>query len=187
MITIRAIRELLSMAGEPGSYRLKSEWINALDKYLDRYKYAPRYLRGLTPDEKRQKKYDIRFYILNEKQTGRPYYQPVSTDVGKTQKKSQYTKTWYKYFPNTHSLAQKSKVSGVPLDILSRIDQKGRAAWRGGQHRPGAGQAQWGIARVNSFLTCGKTYHTADRVLAEETHRRSPKAQKHFRKMCSRK
>jgi len=30
--------------------------------------------------------------------------------------------------------------------------RRGMAAWKSG-HRPGAGQEQWGYARVNSFLT----------------------------------
>jgi hypothetical protein len=35
------------------------------------------------------------------------------------------------------------------------------AAWKGG-HRPGATPQQWALARVNSFLTGGKTRTTAD-------------------------
>jgi hypothetical protein len=42
------------------------------------------------------------------------------------------------------------------------------AAWRSG-HRPGAGEEQWGYARVNSFLTKGKgTWGKADKDLADE-------------------
>lgn len=185
-LTVAKIRELLSLAGYTGLSRLrnKSELVNVLDHYLNGYKYAPRYLRGLSPEEKREKKFDIRYYILTERKTGKPHYEPIQTDRDRQVKVSRYTAQWYKHFPNAHSLAQKSEVSGVPVDILHRIDSKGRAAWRGGQHRPGAGQAQWGIARVNSFLTCGKTYHTADRVLATEATRRSGKARRHFAKMC---
>lgn len=181
------IQELLKYAGYTGlSRKSKREILPILDSYLNRYKYAPRYLRGLTPEEKRSKKFDIRYYIMKERYTSSAHYEPVKTDVGKTTKTSQYTKKWYENFPEAKSLPQKSEVSGVPLDILQRVDNKGRAAWRGGQHRPGAGQAMWGVARVNSFLTCGKTYHTADRVLAEEARQRSPKAKRHFKKMCER-
>jgi len=35
------------------------------------------------------------------------------------------------------------------------------AAWRG-SHRPGTTPQQWGMARVNSYIAKGKTYHTAD-------------------------
>lgn len=185
-LTIAKIRELLSLAGYTGlsCLRKKSDWLTVLDQYLNRYKYAPRYVRGLTLEEKREKQFDIRYYILTERKTGKPHYEPVQTDKDRQGKVSRYTNEWYKHFPNAHSLPEKSEVSGVSLDILNRIDSKGRAAWRGGQHRPGAGQAQWGIARVNSFLTCGKTFHTADRVLAVEAARRSGKARRHFAKMC---
>jgi hypothetical protein len=37
--------------------------------------------------------------------------------------------------------------------------KRGMAAWKTG-HRPGANQEQWGYARVNSFLTGGKTIGT---------------------------
>jgi hypothetical protein len=46
--------------------------------------------------------------------------------------------------------------------------RRGMAAWKSG-HRPGAGQQQWGYARVNSFLTKGKgTWGKADKDLAKE-------------------
>jgi hypothetical protein len=41
------------------------------------------------------------------------------------------------------------------------------AALRTG-HRPGASQAAWGMARVHSFVTKGKTYRTADKDLAKK-------------------
>jgi ribosomal protein S14 len=41
------------------------------------------------------------------------------------------------------------------------------AAWRTG-HRPGTTPQQWGMARVNSYITKGKTYHTADKDLHED-------------------
>ena len=186
MPTIARIRQLLKWAGiKVSSSANKDTLLKHLDTYLNRYKYAPRYLRGLSCEEKRDKKFDIRYYILQERNQSRTYYEPVSTDRGKRTKTSQYTVKWYKHFPDAHTLTEKSRASGVPLDILQTVDRKGRAAWRGGQHRPGAGQAMWGIARVNSFLTCGKTYRTADNVLAKEARRRSPKAKTHFRKMCA--
>lgn len=65
-------------------------------------------------------------------------------------------------------LKNKSKDSGVPLGILRAVMRRGMAAWKSG-HRPGAGQEQWGYARVNSFLTKGKgTWGKADRDLAKE-------------------
>jgi len=49
-------------------------------------------------------------------------------------------------------LKKKSEQTGVSLPLLRLVMRRGMAAWKSG-HRPGAGQEQWGYARVNSFLT----------------------------------
>ena len=49
-------------------------------------------------------------------------------------------------------LKNKSEKTGVSLPLLRLVMRRGMAAWKSG-HRPGAGQEQWGYARVNSFLT----------------------------------
>jgi hypothetical protein len=49
-------------------------------------------------------------------------------------------------------LKNKSEDTGVPIGYLRIVMRRGMAAWKTG-HRPGAGQEQWGYARVNSFLT----------------------------------
>lgn len=65
-------------------------------------------------------------------------------------------------------LAAKAKKSGVPLSILKKVYARGVAAWNTG-HRPGTTPQQWGMARVNSYITKGKgTYHGADKDLREE-------------------
>src|SRR6056300_1037368 len=58
-------------------------------------------------------------------------------------------------------LENKSEKSGVPYGILKKVYDRGMAAWKGG-HRPGTTPQQWAFARVNSFLTGGKTRTTAD-------------------------
>jgi hypothetical protein len=50
------------------------------------------------------------------------------------------------------ALKKKKKETGVPLPLLRIVMRRGMAAWKSG-HRPGAGQEQWGYARINSFLT----------------------------------
>lgn len=68
-------------------------------------------------------------------------------------------------FPLTESadaaLKKKAEKSGIPVGILKQVYNRGMAAWRTG-HRPGATQQQWAFARVNSFITGGKTRTTAD-------------------------
>ena len=50
------------------------------------------------------------------------------------------------------ALKKKSEETSVPISLLRIVMRRGMAAWKSG-HRPGAGQEQWGYARVNSFLT----------------------------------
>jgi len=65
-------------------------------------------------------------------------------------------------------LAAKARKSGVSLGTLQKVYRRGVAAWNSG-HRPGTTPQQWGMARVNSYITKGKgTYHGADKDLREE-------------------
>lgn len=177
-----------------------------VSKYLKKYTYAPRYLRGLSPSEKFDKMFEIRHYKLKErygKVSKNNKYKPSIVDKkyssynskrskkGKKSKRSKknskkisrYTKDWNKkYGEKSISLSAKSKISGVPLSILKKVYNKGLAAWRGGSHRPGASQHQWGVSRVNSFLTCGKTWYFPDHKLAQEAMKKSPKARKFWSK-----
>lgn len=182
-ITLEQMKEFCKLASLKCSGN-KSEVKDRINEYLDEYKYAPRYLRGLSDEEKFQRKFEIRYYILLERKTGKKMYSPVKTDVKyeKNKKVSKYTQEWNKLHENSKTLEKKSKISGVPIDILKKVDQKGKAAWRGGQHRPGATQAQWGIARVNSFLLCGKTFYYPDHNLAKESMKRSPKSKDYWKK-----
>lgn len=72
-------------------------------------------------------------------------------------------------------LAKKSKASGISLSTLRKVYNRGMAAWRTG-HRPGTTPQQWGMARVNSYITKGKgTYHGADKDLREASLPEVPK------------
>lgn len=73
------------------------------------------------------------------------------------------------------ALAKKAKASGISLGTLKKVYARGVAAWRTG-HRPGTTPQQWGMARVNSYITKGKgTYHGADKDLRESKLPEVPK------------
>jgi len=64
------------------------------------------------------------------------------------------------------ALKKKADKSGMPLGILRQVFNRGVAAWKSG-HRPGTTAVQWGLARVNSFVTKSKgTWGKADKDLA---------------------
>lgn len=62
------------------------------------------------------------------------------------------------------ALKNKSDKSGFPLGILRQVFKRGKAAWKTG-HVPGTNPNQWGMARVNSFITGGKTTKMHDKAL----------------------
>jgi hypothetical protein len=64
------------------------------------------------------------------------------------------------------ALKKKADKSGMPLGILRQVFDRGVAAWKTG-HRPGTNAVQWGLARVNSFVTKSSgTWGKADKDLA---------------------
>jgi len=106
-------------------------------------------------------------------------YEPAPGDKEAKTKESKYTKAYRAKFGEESmleeididesaaaGLAKKAKESGVSLGTLQKVYRRGVAAWRTG-HRPGTTPQQWGMARVNSYITKGKTYHTADKDLRE--------------------
>lgn len=66
------------------------------------------------------------------------------------------------------SVRKKAEQTGISYSILKQVFDRGVAAWKSG-HRPGTTPAQWGLARVNSFATGGKTRTTADADLWAKT------------------
>ena len=98
-------------------------------------------------------------------------YKPAPGDARAKTKPSKYTNKMKKKFPDLYketveenadkSLAKKADASGISVSILKQVYKRGVAAWRTG-HRPGTTPEQWGHARVNSFISGGKTRTTAD-------------------------
>lgn len=48
-------------------------------------------------------------------------------------------------------LSAKASKSGISVDTLKKVYNRGVAAWKTG-HRPGTTPQQWGMARVNAFI-----------------------------------
>lgn len=66
------------------------------------------------------------------------------------------------YILENEGLKKKAAKSGISYGTLKKVYNRGMAAWRTG-HRPGTTPQQWGMARVNSYITKGKgTYYGAD-------------------------
>lgn len=66
--------------------------------------------------------------------------------------------------PVNKALKNKSEKTRFPLGILKQVWKRGYAAWKKG-HIPGTTPQQWAMARVNSFVTGGKTTKMGDKAL----------------------
>jgi len=123
--------------------------------------YFPnKYFKGLSKTRRIQRKKEI---IQRSKKHWRDSkaYTLFKTDKGVQTRKSSYTSRFHKKYPGIHGLPEISKATGIPVEALKKVYNRGLAAWRTG-HRPGATQQQWGYARVYSFVLKGKTYYGAD-------------------------
>ena len=114
-------------------------------------------------------------------------YKPAPGDATAKTKPSKYTNKMKKLFPDlykesaTKSLQKKADASGISLGILNKVFDRGVAAWKGG-HRPGTTAVQWGHARVNSFISGGKTRTTADADLWKQHKGKSEDVEEAFKK-----
>lgn len=138
------------------------------------------YLGSLEGEEREKRRKEI------DKRRDEPHddpdsYRPFKSNKGKeTRRRSDATIAYEKKFGKkekasliaaskvTTALKKKADASGISLTILRQVYDRGLAAWRTG-HRPGAGQHQWAMARVNSFITGKGGSRKADKDLWEKT------------------
>jgi len=65
-------------------------------------------------------------------------------------------------------IIEKSEESNIPYSILKEVYNRGINTYKE-NHRPGTTPKEWGIARVNSFITRKRgTWNSTDRDLAEQ-------------------
>ena len=135
-------------------------------------KYFAKDAEGDAMAKSTKDKRDAHFKKGAEKSDDDPSaYKPAPGDASAKTKPSKYTNKMKKKFPDLYketveenadkSLAKKADASGISVSILKQVYKRGVAAWRTG-HRPGTTPEQWGHARVNSFISGGKTRTTAD-------------------------
>jgi hypothetical protein len=84
-VTLTNLKKFCKLAKiDCSSYDTKDTLKRKVNKYLKKYKYAPRYLRGLSPGEKFTKMFEMRFYKLKEKHglvSSKHKYSPSSIDI----------------------------------------------------------------------------------------------------------
>jgi len=125
-----------------------------------------KYYKGLAKSTKDKR--DAQFKKQAKMDDDNPAaYKPAPGDADAKTKPSKYTKKYRQMFgeeqldEKIEGLEKKAEKSGISYGILKKVYDRGMAAWRTG-HRPGTTPQQWAFARVNSFITGGKTRTTAD-------------------------
>lgn len=149
-----------------------------LEKELKYMLIPKKYYKGLSFYDKMLRLKEITVN-KNKQPDDRSAYRPsnfTTNSIIKT-KKSSYTKRYHQKFGIPSSISDVCKQTGIPKAILQQVYDRGMAAWRTG-HRPSATQAQWGWARVYSFVMKGPTHYFPDHLLVEKAKNKSPKAKK---------
>lgn len=148
------------------------KWLTDVDKIEE----GAAYHAGLSKST--EKKREAQFKKQAKMDDDNPAaYKPAPGDATAKTKTSKHTKKYHdmygegvKSFSSFSELVtedvkaglqKKADKSGISYSILKKVYDRGVAAWRTG-HRPGTTPSQWGYARVNSFITGGKTRTTAD-------------------------
>jgi hypothetical protein len=121
----------------------------------------PQYLAGFHGQARRRRAGEI----LHEREAST--YQPLPSDAGVRTRRSRWSVEFERLFgQRPHTVADVSRLTGVPKRILTQVYDRGLAAWSTGGHRPGASQHGWAMARVQSFVLLGPTTEGPDRDLA---------------------
>ena len=181
--------KVMKKTAEAAVYRKYIEQMKKKTKEMREERKAPRdkgsglpkkYVSGLSDKEAKQKAKEIEKRMKLPKDHPDAYKpvddveDPSIIDKKKSQQKSKATAKFQKAFGESFKeyieekkikgIENKAKKTGVSYGILKQVYDRGMAAWRTG-HRPGIPQQQWAYARINSFLTGGKTQKTTDKDL----------------------
>ena len=149
-----------------------SDLQNELVKIAKELSGPKRYYTGLSKAEKEKRSKQFETGKASDSGDPKSYPEDHVGDEGVETKESQYTKKYREMYgakkkkapAYRKALQNKAEESGIAYGILKKVYNRGLAAWRTG-HRPGATQHQWAMARVNSYITKGKTYYTTDKDL----------------------
>ena len=159
------------------------------EEIIQDYKIPERYLEGFEDEDLFERKIEL---VKKKKQSPKERLSPLKTDIkrrkefssGKKKRvKSPCIEKLQERFPGNFDSKRLSKQTGVPKDIIDKVDEKGKGAFLSSGSRPGQTASSWGKARAACFLTKKSSLvgpKSPDRKLYEEAIRKSPKAKKYF-------
>lgn len=183
-LTNRDLDHFIRLFDDEQSKSPRASKIKKAKDIIKRYKIPDRYLEGLKGKEKLLRQMEL---ISKKRQSPKERYSPLKSDVIAREKgipkKGSCTERWERLHPEAKSNLSKSKITGIPKNIIDKVDNKGRGAYYSSGSRPGQTAESWGKARVNCFILNKKTVTDGpDRNLYEEAIRISPRARQWFEK-----
>jgi hypothetical protein len=184
IISVKKLNDFLNLFDEDHSGLSKNDKIKLAKSVINRYSIPERYLEGFTGEEKLLRQIEL---VSKRRKPREERYKELETDVIARKKgipkKGSCTQKWNSSYPNAKSNSEKSKITGIPKDILDKVENKGRGAFYSSGSRPGQTSQSWGVARVNCFILNKKTVTNGpDKKLYEDAIKRSPKAKSWFSK-----
>lgn len=182
LITVQKLNKFLDLFDFDYSGLLKDDKIYEAKKIIKNYKIPQRYLDGLDKDEKFLRQLEL---VSKKRKPREERFENLESDTIARKKgipkKGSCTTKWNSLYKKT-SNSQKSKITGIPKDILDKVENKGRGAFYSSGSRPGQSAQSWGISRVNCFiLNKPSVTKGPDKKLYEESIKRSPKSKTWFK------
>jgi hypothetical protein len=114
-------------------------------------RWPERYFTGLSPTWRKRREAEL----LKRRKTLNPRLGP--SNFKSKLKKSKWTMQFHKVYPNLKfNKAAISKRTGISIQNLNTVYDRGLKAWKTGGSRPGASAQQWAIARLYKFVLVSK-------------------------------
>ena len=115
-------------------------------------RWPERYFSGLSKIWRRRREIEL----LRRRRNLHPKL-GKSNKVLKNRPKSKWTMKFHSVYPGLKfNKAAIAKRTGIPVQKLNTVYDRGLKAWKTGGSRPGATATQWAIARVYKFVLISK-------------------------------
>jgi len=114
-------------------------------------RWPERYFTSLSPVWRRRRELEL----LKRRRVTNPTLGPSNSKA--KLKKSKWTMQFHKVFPGLKfNKGAISKRTGISIQNLNTVYDRGLKAWKTGGSRPGATAQQWAIARLYKFVLISK-------------------------------
>ena len=134
-------------------------------------KYPQRYVpKSLSQTDKDKQKKALRKARHNYKtKRGSKRYVARPKLKSFTSKNSGWTQKFHELYPETKTMSQIARATGIPLSALKAVKKKGMGAYYSSGSRPNQTAESWGKARMYSYILGGPT-RKIDKHITDKYH-----------------